>query len=441
MSEGIGDVECIVPNRDISGLGVRIALYASMSTGLILMYGVTHNVDTFHDAARTAFITSTALVVSAIVSWQTGTGEDSVHLFDALIVTTLSTLAVVYAIIVSFQSHPESVFKRKFGKETPTVGDEEGGGTQYILSTAAIIHTILWVAFGAIVWAAPAWFNGGPLSGCPEVKFWIFRATPGADNSSLRAFAIVTFAVGGAVSLGLILWSIWTNWFKRKHAKRKHSENQQAKEAAESPATETGPEPASEGTVARARAPVDADARTQIPGQANLHDYPPRPLAQLENGNGSGPAQAIQQGNGERQPGAASSKHYRTWTEWGLKFALPGMLAVAAWIYLILSTEMIIGANQQIQQTSTFSFGQILALVLLLDQVVFQSMSQIYDQMYKEAWDEAFKPEADPQPAVQGRQTAPQPEGETAGDNNQPRTVAFGTGGMVLPVAAPRRSP
>ncbi|KZO97508.1 hypothetical protein CALVIDRAFT_536101 [Calocera viscosa TUFC12733] len=199
---------CGAINTDVSGVGVRASLYASVTIGLIMMRWFTHDMDAFQDAARTSFITSIALVISALISLYQGGG---LALVDALVVTTVTSLVMAYSFIVGSQGtgYAKSLGSNKFE-------------LTFTLAFSAILHTALWTAFGIIVWTNPVNFGMAALEGCTtnpnlDVVFWVFGQTPNVNDTKLRGFAIFAFSTGGALS---IVWTAigfyFTRWGKNK---------------------------------------------------------------------------------------------------------------------------------------------------------------------------------------------------------------------------------
>ncbi|KAF8674158.1 hypothetical protein RHS04_07400 [Rhizoctonia solani] len=72
----------ITPNADISGKGVRIALYSQTLLTMAVASFIPYHEKAFHSTARNAYIVSTSLIIASLIETKTR----GLSLFDALIV-------------------------------------------------------------------------------------------------------------------------------------------------------------------------------------------------------------------------------------------------------------------------------------------------------------------------------------------------------------------
>ncbi|KZT58174.1 hypothetical protein CALCODRAFT_516963 [Calocera cornea HHB12733] len=355
--------DCGSPDPDVSGIGVRVSLYASVTMGLIMMRWLTHDMDAFQDAARTAFITSIALVISALISLYTS--SQGLALVDALVVTAVTSLVMAYSFIVGSQG---TSYVQRLGSNRFEL--------TFTLFFTAILHTALWTTFGIIVWTNPINFGQSAIENCnpnPNVNvvFWLFGHTISISNVGLRRFALFAFSAGGALSIG---WTITGFFYTRLGKQRVEATNiDVGRMRAEGQPTNDENLPVEHHPLNPIRQPMGPQ---RVPDNGASEQNPPSTAgpqheAALE---AQGPLELD-----ESQPRKHRSKRWSLSTIVLLWRHASGWGGVAAYIYLIVTTESLITANQHRDATNTVTFGQILSLFLLLDQIVFQPMSQIFD--------------------------------------------------------------
>ncbi|KAG9092670.1 hypothetical protein FRC07_011608, partial [Ceratobasidium sp. 392] len=74
-----GDDCCLSLNPDITGIGVRVALYVQILLGWVVSYKWP---DTFAKNARTAYMTAIALLIAAFIQWKT---QQQLSLLDGIV--------------------------------------------------------------------------------------------------------------------------------------------------------------------------------------------------------------------------------------------------------------------------------------------------------------------------------------------------------------------
>ncbi|EJT97146.1 hypothetical protein DACRYDRAFT_25266 [Dacryopinax primogenitus] len=356
------NLNCGSVNTDVSGVAVRVSLYASVTIGLIMMRWFTHDMDAFQDAARTSFITSIALVISSLVSLYGGAG---LALVDALVVTTVTSLVMAYAFIVGSQG---TAYARHIGANKFEM--------TYTLALAAVLHTILWMAFGIVVWRDPSNFGNGAIEGCfpnpnLNVVFWVVGLTLSPTNASLRAFAISEFAIGGGLGiLSTIASFIFTKLSKTQFEAVEYDVGRMRQTG---PMTHHGPLPHLRPNGSQENPPIIADQLEGGP-QAVLADGVAGPRVDQERRAARPANRLIVWLN------TPTVKKIGLWWK-----PIAGIGGIIGYLYLIVTTESLITVNNQRATTNSLTFGQILSLVLLLDQIIFQPMTQIFNHLLERA--------------------------------------------------------
>jgi len=200
LNNGTGNVT-FPTNSDITGIGVRIALYVSTFLGFLTAFLFPTDLEGYRDAARTALVTSTSMVIAAIYARYTSLG---ISLIDAQIVTMFIT-----AITACYY----------------TVSQFDFGFTTRI---AVRLHQFLAAVFGILVYYDVNNFGGTDnVPECPNDQFLfvLFSRTVSATNPGLRIFALLVFAIflaelilpgRGNIIIGLInvFGAFWEKGFK-----------------------------------------------------------------------------------------------------------------------------------------------------------------------------------------------------------------------------------
>ncbi|KAH7330587.1 hypothetical protein B0J17DRAFT_678711 [Rhizoctonia solani] len=79
-------------NNDIMGIGVRAALYAQIILAWLMSLKYP---DTFVKNSRSAYMTATALLVASLIEWKT----QSLSLLDALVVSLMSSMMTIFIVV------------------------------------------------------------------------------------------------------------------------------------------------------------------------------------------------------------------------------------------------------------------------------------------------------------------------------------------------------
>ncbi|KAJ1303047.1 hypothetical protein OPQ81_011248 [Rhizoctonia solani] len=163
----------VLANPDISGIGVRIAIYVQVALNVLATTAFQSNIQLTRDAARTSYILSISLIAASIAQWR----AKGMALFDALVGVQLASIMTVFMLF----------------------------NIRYISSLGLSINipTTLFLALYTY-WGIQTW-NFPPCPSNALTVFVVFGKSVPATNSSLRVFALVVFACVGVVTLGAAL--------------------------------------------------------------------------------------------------------------------------------------------------------------------------------------------------------------------------------------------
>ncbi|KAG9084055.1 hypothetical protein FRC07_013726, partial [Ceratobasidium sp. 392] len=82
----------VTSNPDISGIGVRTAIYTQTLLNIISSSFMPNNNIAFRDTSRNTYVLSFSLIAASISQWKHG----GLSLFDGIISTMLTTLMTVF---------------------------------------------------------------------------------------------------------------------------------------------------------------------------------------------------------------------------------------------------------------------------------------------------------------------------------------------------------
>ncbi|CAE6479207.1 unnamed protein product [Rhizoctonia solani] len=180
----------IVSNPDISGIGVRVAIYVQTFLSMVVASLLPYHEKAFRDTSRNSYVVSTSLMIAALIEWKT----HGLSLFDALIVTMLTTIMTAFVTI-------NGPYIRTLGLS---------------INISSFLFTTFWVYWGLQVWNHPATF-GHPegeenCTAATQTVFVVFGRNVSVTNSGLRGFAMFIFAIGSISALSAlwqcITWSL-----------------------------------------------------------------------------------------------------------------------------------------------------------------------------------------------------------------------------------------
>ncbi|KAG9098089.1 hypothetical protein FS749_004722 [Ceratobasidium sp. UAMH 11750] len=181
----------ITANPDISGIGVRVAIYAQTFISMMVASLLPYHEKAFRDTSRNSYVVSGSLIIASLIAWKT----NNLSLFDGLIVTMLTTIMTAFVTV-------NGPYIRTLGLS---------------INIASLLFTTFWCYWGLQIWVDP-WNFGLPAGeeGCTanqQTVFVVFGHTVGATSRGLRGFAIFIFAIG-AISAVSALWKSFT-WLIR----------------------------------------------------------------------------------------------------------------------------------------------------------------------------------------------------------------------------------
>ncbi|CAE6446244.1 unnamed protein product [Rhizoctonia solani] len=180
----------IVSNPDISGIGVRVAIYVQTFLSMMVASLLPYHEKAFRDTSRNSYVVSTSLMIAALIELKT----QELSLFDALIVTMLTTIMTAFVTV-------NGPYIRTLGLS---------------INISSFLFTTFWVYWGLQVWNDPRTF-GIPdgEDGCTassDTVFVVFGHNVSVTNSGLRGFAMFIFAIGSISALSAlwqcITWSV-----------------------------------------------------------------------------------------------------------------------------------------------------------------------------------------------------------------------------------------
>ncbi|KAH7341501.1 hypothetical protein B0J17DRAFT_262884 [Rhizoctonia solani] len=180
----------IVSNPDISGIGVRVAIYVQTFLSMVVASVLPYHEKAFRDTSRNSYVASTSLIIAALIEWKT----NKLSLFDALIVTMLTTIMTAFVTV-------NGPYIRTLGLS---------------INISSFLFTTFWAYWGLQVWNHPETF------GIPEgdenctaainTVFVVFGRDISVTNAGLRGFAMFIFAIGSISALSAlgqcITWSL-----------------------------------------------------------------------------------------------------------------------------------------------------------------------------------------------------------------------------------------
>ncbi|QRV90021.1 transmembrane protein [Ceratobasidium sp. AG-Ba] len=193
----------ITANPDISGIGVRVAIYAQTFISMLVASWLPYHEKAFRDTSRNSYVVSGSLIIASIIAWKSG----ELSLFDGLIVTMLTTIMTAFVTV-------NGPYIRTLGLS---------------INISSLLFTTFWCYWGLQIWADPWNFgivqgeNQGPCDVNQETLFVVFGHSVGATSRGLRGFAIFIFGIGAISAISAfwrtIVWSLKYTFGKAQVAK------------------------------------------------------------------------------------------------------------------------------------------------------------------------------------------------------------------------------
>ncbi|KAJ1307810.1 hypothetical protein OPQ81_001892 [Rhizoctonia solani] len=181
----------IVSNPDIAGRGVRYAIYAQTIISMLVASFIPYHEKAFRDSSRNAYVTSTSLMIASLIEWK----RQSLSLFDALLVTMLTTMMTAFVTV-------NGPYIRTFGLS---------------INISSFLFTTFWCYWGIQVWQDPSTFgippNGENCTASAKTIFVVLGRSVSVTNSVIRGFALSMFAISTITALASLCYS--TTWLAK----------------------------------------------------------------------------------------------------------------------------------------------------------------------------------------------------------------------------------
>ncbi|KAF8708214.1 hypothetical protein RHS03_03489, partial [Rhizoctonia solani] len=175
-------------NPDITGIGVRAALYIQIMLGWFMSLKWP---GTFGKNSRTAYMTATALLIASFIELETQT----LSLLDGLVVSLITTMMITFA-VASYSYKP--------GDDKSS--EEEGADDRPSLTRwfMQLCFVVFWGAWGFHMWRDPAHFGlKGDAADCLtnyNITLQLFKEVHPTDPS-VRNAALALTAIGFAIAI------------------------------------------------------------------------------------------------------------------------------------------------------------------------------------------------------------------------------------------------
>ncbi|KAG9086713.1 hypothetical protein FRC06_002975 [Ceratobasidium sp. 370] len=188
---------CLSLNPDITGKGVRIALYAQILLGWFVSLKWP---DTFAKNARTAYMTAIALLIAAFIQLQT----QDLSLLDGIVVSLITTMMITFAI----SSSPT----RSNAQNQPTLSDDSltiDPNKSLSRFLTQFCFVAFWAAWCLLMWHDPVHF--GLRNRAPDcdvnnnVTIMVFGREIHATDPRMQRAALALVSFGIVVAFG----SLW----------------------------------------------------------------------------------------------------------------------------------------------------------------------------------------------------------------------------------------
>ncbi|KAF8600132.1 hypothetical protein BDV93DRAFT_608898 [Ceratobasidium sp. AG-I] len=177
----------IVSNPDISGLGVRVAIYVQTLLSMGVASLMPYNDKAFRETSRNSYVVSGGLIIAAIIAWS----RDELSLFDGLIVSMLTTIMTAFVTV-------NASYIRRLG---------------LAVNISSFLFTAFWCYWGLQIWSNPATFshrsNGPGCNATSSTQFVVVGKSISPTHPGIRGFAIFVFAAGALAALSALRSSLY----------------------------------------------------------------------------------------------------------------------------------------------------------------------------------------------------------------------------------------
>ncbi|KAG8771846.1 hypothetical protein FRC12_003371 [Ceratobasidium sp. 428] len=200
----------ITSNPDISGKGVRLAIYVQTFLSMCVASFLWDNEKAFRDTCRNSYIVSGSLIMATLAAWKT----DQLSLFDALVTSMASFYHTVFRCFLIAKLMQLTTLMTAF----VTVNGPYIRSLGLSINIASLVFTSFWCYWGLQVWANVQTFGlPSDLQGCTanqSTQFVYFGHSVSATSHGLQKFALFVFSVG-ALSALYALWT--TSWWVKEY--------------------------------------------------------------------------------------------------------------------------------------------------------------------------------------------------------------------------------
>ncbi|CEL59970.1 hypothetical protein RSOLAG1IB_09242 [Rhizoctonia solani AG-1 IB] len=182
-------------NPDITGVGVRVALYVQILLGWLTSF---YWRDTFARNSRTAYMTATALLIASFIELTT----QELSLLDGLVVSLITTMMITFALASYSVGSPGSTNNGNRGLE------QIGSPTRWFMQ---LCFVVFWGAWGFHMWRDPAHFGlKGDAVNCEtnyNVTLQLFTEVRPTDPG-VRAAALSLISIGFVLAILSLFFSL-----------------------------------------------------------------------------------------------------------------------------------------------------------------------------------------------------------------------------------------
>ncbi|CAE7108332.1 unnamed protein product [Rhizoctonia solani] len=192
--DGETNCDCILKlNPDITGVGVRVALYVQILLGWTMSLIWPH---TFVENSRAAYMTALALLIASFIELTTQT----LSLLDGLVVSFITTMMITFA-IASYSRLPAPGDASQENKPGDESADEKPSYTRWFMQCCFVVF---WAAWCINMWRDPAHFGlKDEAADCDtnrKITIQLFTQVHATD-SNVRSAALALVAIGFSIAL------------------------------------------------------------------------------------------------------------------------------------------------------------------------------------------------------------------------------------------------
>jgi len=188
---------CLSLNPDITGVGVRVALYVQILIGWLVSLRWPGE---FAKNARTAYMTAIALIIAAFIQLKT----QSLSLLDGIVVSLITTMMITFAIS---SSPTRSNTKRQLASDDDSISIDPNKSFSRFLTQFCFVA--FWAAWCLLMWHDPVHFGLDKSEpGCTVnsiVTIMVFGREIHATDPRVQRAALALVTIGIIIAFG----SLW----------------------------------------------------------------------------------------------------------------------------------------------------------------------------------------------------------------------------------------